>query len=44
VEDIPASAESPPLQVWHYASLNRRFVFADRHGFGRYELVDEVGQ
>jgi GWxTD domain-containing protein len=39
IEDISATPTSPPLQVWHYLTANRRFVFADRYGFGRYELV-----
>jgi GWxTD domain-containing protein len=41
IEDIPATQDNPPLQVWQYLSQNHRFVFADRHGFGRYELVSE---
>jgi GWxTD domain-containing protein len=41
VEDIPATQNSPPLQIWHYLSPHRRFIFADRSGFGRYELVTE---
>ena len=39
VEDRSATFQEPPLQIWHYFAINRRFVFADREGFGRYELV-----
>jgi GWxTD domain-containing protein len=39
IEDRAATFQEPPLQIWHYFALNRRFVFADREGFGRYELV-----
>jgi GWxTD domain-containing protein len=39
IEDQPATFQQPPLQIWHYFALNRRFVFADREGFGRYELI-----
>ena len=39
VEDRPATFYEPSMQVWQYLTLNRRYVFADRDGFGRYELV-----
>lgn len=39
VEDRPATFYDPPLQIWQYFQLNRRYVFADREGFGRYELI-----
>ena len=39
IEDRPATFQEPPLQIWHYFALNQRFVFADREGFGRFELV-----
>ena len=39
IEDRAATFQEPPLQIWHSFALNRRFVFADREGFGRYELV-----
>jgi len=39
IEDRAATFYDPPLQIWHYFTLNQRFVFADREGFGRYELV-----
>lgn len=30
--------DGPPYEVWIYDRLNRRFVFVDYDGFGRYEL------
>jgi GWxTD domain-containing protein len=39
IEARPASTESPPLELWFYNQPYRRFVFADREGFGRYVLV-----
>ena len=39
IEDRPATFSDPPLQIWHYYALNRQFVFADREGFGRFELI-----
>jgi len=39
IEDRAATYFDPPLQVWHYYALAKEFVFADREGFGRYELV-----
>lgn len=44
VEDRPATFYDPPLQIWHYYQLNRRYVFADREGFGRYELIYPGGE
>lgn len=43
IEDLPATHSNPPLQIWHYFSLNRRYIFADRDGFGRYELITVAG-
>ena len=43
IEDRPATFQEPPVQIWHYFATNRRFVFADREGFGRYELVSPSG-
>ncbi len=39
IEDRAATYYDPPLQIWHYYSLARDFVFADRGDFGRYELI-----
>jgi GWxTD domain-containing protein len=39
IEDRAATYYDPPLQIWHYYTLARDFVFADREGFGRYELL-----
>lgn len=44
VEERPATFYEPPLQIWHYYRLNRRYVFADREGFGRYELIYPGGE
>jgi GWxTD domain-containing protein len=44
VEERAATFYDPPLVIWHYYGLNRRFVFADREGFGRYELVSPGGE
>jgi GWxTD domain-containing protein len=41
IDDHQGTADSPPVQIWHYYSRNLRFVFADRTGFGRYELVSQ---
>jgi GWxTD domain-containing protein len=29
-------------EIWEYVQLNRRFVFADFHGMGSYELIDPI--
>ena len=42
IEERAATFYEPPYQIWHYYQLNRRYVFADREGFGRYELVYPV--
>jgi GWxTD domain-containing protein len=39
IENRPATTDSPQLEVWYYNQPYRRFVFADREGFGRYTLV-----
>ncbi len=39
IEERPATFYEPPLQIWHYFALNQRFVFAEREGFGRYDLI-----
>lgn len=39
VDTRPATSQSPPLEIWSYSRNQRRFVFADREGFGRYVLV-----
>ena len=38
-ESRQASAQSPQLEIWYYNRPYRRFVFADREGFGRFVLV-----
>ena len=39
IESRPATIQSPPVEVWVYNRPNRQFVFTDRQGFGRYELL-----
>ncbi len=41
-ESRPATAQTPQLEIWYYGQPYRRFVFADREGFGRYVLVSPV--
>ncbi len=38
VEPRPATAQTPPLEIWYYNRPYRRLVFEDRDGFGRYVL------
>ena len=42
IESRPGSSTTPPLEIWNYSQPYRRFVFADREGFGRYVLVSPV--
>lgn len=39
VESRPSNSSEPALEIWYYNRPYRRFVFADREGFGRYVLV-----
>ncbi len=39
IEQRPATSGTPQLEIWYYNQPSRRFVFADREGFGRYTLV-----
>lgn len=39
VEQRTASTQSPALEIWFYHQPYRRYVFADREGFGRYTLL-----
>ncbi len=41
-EQRPATSSSPPMEIWYYNSPSRRFVFADRDGFGRWVLVSPI--
>ncbi|MFB3908489.1 MAG: GWxTD domain-containing protein [Candidatus Eisenbacteria bacterium] len=38
VESYPHQIDGPPMEIWIYNSIRRRFVFIDYDGFGRYEL------
>lgn len=39
IEQRAATASSPQYEIWYYNQPYRRFVFADREGFGRYTLI-----
>lgn len=39
IEQRQASSTTPQLELWFYNQPYRRFVFADREGFGRFTLV-----
>jgi GWxTD domain-containing protein len=39
IENRPPSSTTPQLEIWYYNSPYRRYVFADREGFGRYVLL-----
>ncbi|MEO5989226.1 MAG: GWxTD domain-containing protein [Candidatus Eisenbacteria bacterium] len=39
IEQRAATASSPQYELWYYNQPYRRFVFADRDGFGRYSLI-----
>jgi GWxTD domain-containing protein len=39
IEQHPASATMAATEVWFYNQPYRRYIFADREGFGRYTLV-----
>ncbi len=44
VEQRSASAQSPALEIWTYHQPHRRYIFADREGFGRYALIQPVNE
>ncbi len=44
VENRPATSVDPQLEIWYYTQPYRRFVFADRDGFGHYVLVNPGGE
>jgi len=39
IERHPFDLDSKPYEIWTYYSLGKQFVFVDRNGFGRYDLV-----
>jgi GWxTD domain-containing protein len=39
IESRPPSAQTAQLEIWYYNQPYRRFVFADREGFGRFVLT-----
>jgi GWxTD domain-containing protein len=44
VEQRPASAGTPQAEIWYYNQPNRRFVFVDQEGFGRFTLAQPLGE
>jgi len=44
VEQRSASTQSPALELWFYHQPYRRYVFADREGFGRYTLLQPAAE
>jgi GWxTD domain-containing protein len=44
IETRPATTQSPQLEIWYYSQPYRRFVFADREGFGRYVLTNPAAE
>jgi GWxTD domain-containing protein len=44
VENRPSTSTTPQLEIWSYENPFRRFVFADREGFGRYVLMSPLGE
>jgi hypothetical protein len=39
VDRRPFNFDRPPEEIWYYYHDKWTFVFVDRDGFGRYELV-----
>jgi GWxTD domain-containing protein len=44
IDSRPATTQSPQVEIWHYNRPYRRFVFADREGFGRFTLIYPVNE
>jgi GWxTD domain-containing protein len=40
IETRPPTSTSPQLEIWYYNNPYRRYIFADRDGFGRYVLLN----
>jgi len=43
IHSRPYELESQPSQIWYYYKSNQKFIFADRHGFGEYILINPFG-
>ena len=43
IDSHPFEAETRAYEVWFYYSRNLKFIFIDRYGFGRYELLYPEG-
>lgn len=39
----PYELSSYPYLEWYYYSINRKFIFVDRYGFGRYIVLNPTG-
>ena len=44
IETRAQTTASPPLEIWYYNRPYRRFVFADRDGFGRFMLTNPAAE
>jgi GWxTD domain-containing protein len=44
VDTRPSTTQSPQIEIWYYNQPYRRFVFADREGFGRYVLLQPASE
>ena len=44
IESRVATIQSPPVEIWIYNRPARQFVFTDRQGFGRYEMIGPGGE
>jgi hypothetical protein len=38
----PFNFDRPPEEIWYYYQSQRRFVFVDRDGFGRFEKDEKL--
>ena len=43
IDSHPFEAATRPYEIWYYYDLNLKFIFIDRYGFGRYELLYPEG-
>lgn len=39
IESHPNNFSSDPYEIWYYYRMGKRFIFIDRTGFGRYQLL-----
>lgn len=43
IQSRPYELSSIPYLIWYYYGINRKFIFVDRYGFGRYILLNPTG-